>query len=65
MAAYAATISASYQYANLDRLEVAEFTGDGYTVSFTYTYDDSGNLLNVWIEAPGSDITDTDKDRDR
>ena len=59
---YAATISATYQYDNLDRLEKAEFVGAGYSASFTYTYDDSGNLLNVWIESTGSTFIDTDKD---
>ena len=42
--------------------EKAEFVGNGYMASITYTYDDSGNILNVWIESPGAELLDTDKD---
>ena len=62
VSAYSATITANYSYDNFDRLEKAEFAGDGYSASFTYTYDDSGNILNVRIESSASGFTDTDKD---
>ncbi len=58
----AATLSASYTYDKLDRLKTIELSGDNYLAKVTYTYDKSSNLVNVYVQVPGSESKDTDKD---